>query len=346
MSEVNLGFDSDLWGFVTPGPDMGDELKPYKFDNPLQAFFEEIMPPYEARPKGQIYPEVPQSSQAWYPAMGLKGARMSSFFPKPFPGEPVTEAYITIPKGIEGKNSFINVIVDVSGSMAAPCASWKGMSFSRADIARIMTGLLVAMARITDSKFCVFGFGSGGYVEWKDSPSYQHEECIDWLTTWTDPYVDPLTNSYDMSSITPLDPRDGSTNLDQGLRVCIDTLKGINVDEAVTVMITDVGADSGARMIKSQCLGVKYGDTGKSLDEVLREVGPVFYIFVESAGREDRLKRACKEANDIIDTHYKKKIMYGDLQSVFYAALDANDASDTLDLASDILKIGKMAKSN
>lgn len=345
MSEVNLGFDSDLWGFITPGPDVGDELKPYKFENPLKAFFEEIMPPYEPRPKGQIYPEVPQSTQAWYPAMGLKGARMSSFFPKPFPGEPVTEAYVTIPKGIEGKNSFINIIVDVSGSMSANCATWRGISFSRADIARMMTGLLVAMARVTDSKFCVFGFGSGGYVEWKDSPSYQHQECIDWLTQWTDPYKDPLSAQYNIGSLTPLDPRDGSTLLDQGLRVCIDTLKGIKVDEAVTVMITDVGADSGEKMISRQCLGVKYGDTGKSLDEVLRDVGPVFYIFVESAGNEARLERACKASNDLIDRHYGKKIEYEGLKSVFYAALDANDASDTLDLASDILKIGKMSKS-
>jgi len=345
MSSVNTSFDSDLFGFCTAGPDIGDDIKPYQFTNPLEAFFEEIAPPYEPRPKGQIYPEVPQGSQSWYPAMGLKGARMSSFFPKPFPGEPVTEAYVTVPKGIEGKNSFINVIVDVSGSMSAQCATWKGMSFSRADISRIMTGLLVAMARITDSKFCVFGFGSGGYVEWKDSPSYKHQECIDWLTTWTDPYSDPLSAQYNMQAITPLDPRDGSTHLNEGLKVCIDTLKGQKVDEAVTVMITDVGADSGARMIKSQCLGYTYGDTGKSLDEVLRDVGPVFYIFVESAGREERLKKACKEANEILDKHYGKRLDYDGLRPVFYCALDANDDSDTLDLASDILKIGKMSKS-
>jgi hypothetical protein len=110
-------------------------------------------------------------------------------------------------------------------------------------------------------------------------------------------------------------------------------------------MITDVGADSGEKMISRQCLGVKYGDTGKSLDEVLRDVGPVFYIFVESAGNEARLERACKASNDLIDRHYGKKIEYEGLKSVFYAALDANDASDTLDLASDILKIGKMSKS-
>ena len=345
MSGVNMGFDSDLFGFLTDGPNPNDELKPYKFENPLKAFFEDIAPPYEARPKGQIYPEVPQGSQSWYPAMGLKGARMSSFFPKPFPGEPVTEAYVTIPKGIEGKNSFINVIVDVSGSMSAPCATWKGMSFSRSDIARMMTGLLVAMAKVTDSKFCVFGFGSGGYVEWKDSPSYKHDECIEWLTSWTDPYSDPLSAQYNMENITPLDARDGSTHLNQGLEVCIDTLAGLKVDEAVTVMITDVGADSGAKMIERQCLGMTYSDTGKSLDEVLRDVGPVFYIFVEDKGREAQLKKACDNANNIIDKHYGKKLVYGDLQSVFYCALDANDASDTLNLASDILKIGKMSKS-
>ena len=59
----------------------------------------------------------------------------------------------------------------------------------------------------------------------------------------------------------------------------------------------------------------------------------------------ERVSAVRKASNDLIDKHYKKTIEYDGLKSVFYAALDANDASDTLDLASDILKIGKMSKS-
>ena len=215
---------------------------------------------------------------------------------------------------------------------------------TRCDIARYVAALLVRMAQITDSHFGIYGFGKGGYVEWKGSPSRDYDGAIDWLTTWTDPYPDPLAAQYNMASIAALAPRDNATNLDQGLRVCIDTLKGIKVDQCITVMVTDVGADTGYRLLERDCLNKTYGDTGKSLDEVLRSAGPLFYCFVESATKIDKLRRACDQSNDLIDRTYGGKIEYDGKRPVFYAALDANDSKDTMTLGSEVLSIGKMSK--
>ena len=333
-----------MFGFQSPGPDPDDEIKPYKFVNPLRDMFEDIAPPYEPQPKGKIYPEVPGGLRNWYPGMGFKGIKEETFIPKPFPGEPKQETTRIIPRGTDGMNSFINIIVDVSTSMRAEACTYKGEKMTRCDIARYVTALLVRMAQITDSYFGIYSFGSGGYVEWKDSPSRDYDGAVDWLTTWTDPYSDPLAAQYNMASITPLAPRDNATNLDQGLRVCIDTLKGIKVDQCVTVMVTDVGADTGYRALQRECLGVNYGDTGKSLDAVLRSVGPLFYCFVESAEKIATLRRACDQSNDLIDRTYGGKIEYDGKRSVFYAALDVNDADDTMTLGSEVLSIGKMSK--
>lgn len=333
-----------MFGFHTSGPDPTDDLKPYKFVNPLRDLFEDIAPPYEPQPKGQIYPPAPGPLRNWYPGMGFRGIKEETFIPKPFPGEPQQETQTIIPRGTDGMNSFINIIVDVSTSMRKKACTYKGEKMTRCDIARYVAALLVRMAQITDSHFGIYGFGKGGYVEWKGSPSRDYDGAIDWLTTWTDPYPDPLAARYNMPSITPLAPRDNATNLDQGLRVCIDTLKGIKVDQCVTLMVTDVGADTGSLLLKRDCLGVNYEETGKSLDLVLRSAGPLFYCFVESAEKIATLRGACDRSNDLIDQTYGRKIEYDGKRPVFYVALDVNDATDTMTLGSEVLSIGKMSK--
>ena len=161
MSEVDVNKLKDPFVWLEPIGDCDAEEKPFGFENPLRAFYEEIAPPLVEKPKAPRTPLAPIRTSTWDPSSGMKGAKYPTFVPLPLPGTtPVTTAQARVPRGKQGKNTMVNVIVDVSGSMGATAASWKGYTFGRWEVARICTAIMLKQCLLGDDGFAIYEFES------------------------------------------------------------------------------------------------------------------------------------------------------------------------------------------
>jgi len=181
MSKLDVDKMKDPFVWLKPVGDCDAEEKPFGFTNPLRACYEEIAPPLVEKPKAPRTPLAPIRTTTWDPGQGMKGARYPTFVPLPLPGTtPVTSATARVPRGESGKNTMVNLIVDVSGSMGATAASWRGYSFARWEVARICAAIMLKQCQIGDDAFAIYEFESHPHVLWK-GPSYAHSDAIDYI---------------------------------------------------------------------------------------------------------------------------------------------------------------------
>ena len=335
MSKLDVNKLKDPFVWTEPIGDCDAEEKPFGFENPLRAFYEEIAPPLVEKPKAPRTPLAPIRTTSWDPAAGMKGAKYPTFVPLPLPGTtPVTTAEARVPRGKQGKNTMVNVIVDVSGSMNANAATWKGYSFGRWEVARICTAIMLKQCQLGDDGFAIYEFESYPNVLWK-GVSYQHQDAIDYIT------------SYDMGHIgygrsfgfLPFYPR-GGTNIPSGLRECIRGMEGQSLDKAVTIVITDMWDQTGDYIFNAAMSDSGRGD-GKSCDEVLRSYGPTFYIAIADWGSKQRGEQGMAELSRRLNEVHGKNI---NPAPGLFEAIDSNSAGSAIKLGGGMAKMAQMTK--
>ena len=335
MSKLDVNKLKDPFVWTKQVGDCDVEEKPFGYENPLRAFYEEIAPPLVEKPKAPRTPLAPIRTTSWDPAAGMKGAKYPTFVPLPLPGTtPVTSAEARVPRGKQGKNTMVNVIVDCSGSMGAMAASWKGYTFERWEVARLVTAIMLKQCLLGDDAFAIYEFESSPNVLWK-GPSYQHQDAIDYIT------------SYDMGNMghgrsfgfLPFYPR-GGTNIPSGLRECIRGMEGRGIDKAVTIVITDMWDQDGSYIFNAAASDAGLSN-GKSCDEVLRAYGPTFYIAIADIGSKTAGERGMHELSLKLNNLHGKNITP---PPGLFEAIDSTNAGSAIKLGGGMAKMAQMTK--
>lgn len=171
------------------------------------------------------------------------------------------------PQGEGGKATFLNIIVDISGSMSSPLSGggqsygyYDGLPLGGEDLARVVTPLMIRMAKQNGDKFQVVTFGQGAYVDWP-GPATDYDDAIAYYTN----------SSTAGDAARPLAGNEGSTNTEKGLALTRLEMErylneeNVEVKAAVTIVISDGHFNYGSCMMN---------------DSWLRQYGPVFYVFM------------------------------------------------------------------
>lgn len=337
MSQIDMSKLKDPFTWTEPIGDYDVTPKPFEYDNPLKAFYEEIAPPVLERPKAPRLPLAPIRTAQWDPAQGMKGAKYPTFVPLPLPGTtPVTSAQARVPRGTSGKNTMVNLIVDVSGSMGANAASWQGYSFARWEVARICAAIMVKQCQLQDDFFAIYNFQSHAAEEWP-GPSLAHADCINWMTSYN---PSGMSGGYRGRSFgyPPFYPR-GGTNIASGLRLCIEGMKRKRMDKAVTILITDMWDASGDYIYNAAFSSS--GEGTKSCDEVLRSYGPVFYLAIGDYGSRSQMKSGQEGLSRRINEFYGKNI---NPPPGLYEAINPNNSGSAVTLGGSMAKMARMTQ--
>ena len=303
MSKLNITKLKNPFTTHIPIPWPDYEEPSFQYSCPLRDMFSEIAPPLVEKPKAPRTPLAPIRTTAWDPAQGMKGAKYPTFVPLPLPGTtPVTTAQARVPRGKQGKNTLVNLVVDVSTSMKADASSWKGHTFQRWQIARIIGAILIKQCQLGDDAFAIYEFNSYPHTLWK-GPSYAYQEAIDYLTSCGLDKAIEDGSKYCLPSFLP--PWRNQHRF--GLRECIRGMQGQKLDKAVTIIITDEVSGEGLNIWNAAFASAP--DSDKSCDEVLRSYGPVFYIGIGSWAMKERGERDMDTLSKNFDQYYGKKIM-------------------------------------
>ena len=186
MSGPTSNFSNDPYTFVEFDDDKGGKNKFIEYENPVANFYEREAPDFVEELKATRYPKAPIGTLPFEPSMGAGLLKEDTTGPKPglAIGSREAQASTTIisPIGDTGKNTFIQICVDVSGSMGAGAGTYRGMGMSRTDVARACVAVMLAQAKAGGDHFALYAFDTNGYVEWP-GPSQNYEEAINWLTS-------------------------------------------------------------------------------------------------------------------------------------------------------------------
>ena len=171
------------------------------------------------------------------------------------------------PQGEGGKATFLNLIVDVSGSMSSPMSGggqsygyYDGLPLGGEDLARVVTPLMIRMAKQNGDKFQVVRYGSSASVDWP-GPATDYDDAIAYYTN----------SSTAADGNRPLAGTESSTNTERGLQKTQYEMEryleeeNVEVKAAVTIVISDGSFNY------SSCMAA---------DSWLRQYGPVFFVFI------------------------------------------------------------------
>ena len=271
MSGQTSNFSNDPYTFVEFDDDKGGKNKFIEYENPVANFYEREAPDFVEELKATRYPKAPIGTLPFEPSMGAGLLKEDTTGPKPglAIGSREAQASTTIisPIGDTGKNTFIQICVDVSGCMGAGAGTYRGMGMSRTDVARACVAVMLAQAKAGGDHFALYAFDTNGYVEWP-GPSQNYEEAINWLT------------SIDSDAFY----HRGGTQQHAGLQVMVDGCRsGIQnekgetepIDRAVTILLTDECFNW-----DRECWNSKDRISSRPLDACLREMGPVYYVGI------------------------------------------------------------------
>jgi len=193
-------------------------------------------------------------------------------------------------EGTGGKATFLNIVVDVSGSMGSPMGSrgghtnygyYDGLPLGGEDLARVVTPLMIRMAKQNGDKFQVITYGANAWVDWP-GPATDYDEAINYYTN----------SSIATDKNRPLAGVSPNTMTERGLdltRVEMERYleeENVEVKAAVTIVISDGAFNYRSCMIP---------------DEWLRQFGPVFYVFI--APEEGTMDGNVKEMQKELKTH-------------------------------------------
>ena len=270
----NIGeFDDDPYTWEGRKDKGGGKNRTIKYKNPVANFYEQEAPEFVEELKATRFPKAPIGTLPFQPSMGAGVLKEDTTGPKPGLAIGAQEAqastHIISPTGESGKNTFIQICVDVSGSMSAAAGTYQGQSLSRTDVARACVAIMLAQAKAGGDHFALYAFDSNGYIEWP-GPTQQYEEALNWLT------------SIDSDAFYTR----GCTNQHAGLQIMVDGCRdGIQnekgetepIDRAVTILLSDECFNW-----SRECWHAKDRVTGTPLDASLRSMGPVYYVGIGS----------------------------------------------------------------
>jgi hypothetical protein len=177
-----------------------------------------------------------------------------------------------------GLATFLNIIVDSSGSMDAEYGHTPdGYPLTGLDLARFAAALMVGQAQINDDRFAIYAFATSATTVWDgpaggpDEPEV-YEECVEWLLGLYSsgrelfPNLGGGTNPQLGMQIAATEMQDFMTQTDLGVKSC------------VTVVISD-GNFSESSVFNTPI----EGSGGLGCDEWFRQYGPVFYIYISQS---------------------------------------------------------------
>ena len=278
MSGQISNFDNDPYTFQERADKGSGKNKIIRYKNPVANFYEREAPEFVEELKATRFPKAPIGTTPFQPSMGAGVLKEDTTGPKPGLAIGSQEAqasdWIITPIGESGKNTFIQICVDVSGSMGAGAGTYQGLPMHRTDVARACVAVMLAQAKAGGDHFALYAFNTRGYVEWP-GPSQNYDEAINWLTS-----ID--SDAFHWR---------GGTQQRAGLQIMIDGCRsGIPnergetepIDRAVTILLTDEKFD-----FDRECWHTRDRISGKPLDSVLRDMGPVYYVGIGSESQAD-----------------------------------------------------------
>jgi len=242
-------------------------------------------------PKSKTDPYSDKGRREWRPGYDpVTKLDPTTVAPGLVEGMPLQSRRRKEPQGEGGKATFLNIIVDISGSMSGPLSGggqsygyYDGLPLGGEDLARVVTPLMIRMAKQNGDKFQVVTFGSSAHVDWP-GPATDYDDAIAYYTN--------SSTAGDRSR--PLAGTESSTNTERGLaltRVEMERYlneENVEVKAAVTIVISD------GHFTYSNCMRD---------DTWLRQYGPVFYVFMSPtegglagavAGMRESLKQTHK----------------------------------------------------
>jgi hypothetical protein len=307
MSGTSTGTSSGPCNYESKGPDIDFEDDDHDFVNPLLYFISEIAPPFLPAPKAQRYPEVPIRTVDWSHAAGTKPAIKSTLVPFPFPGVgPAMKVDQPIPRGTEGLNTAILIMVDRSGSMSpAPAFIVEGKMLDRVEVARGLTCALIRMAQNQGDHFAVLSYGNSSYTEWPQSPAGN-------LGSWKSPLSKEYEEAFAFFSqykpdmwakgLPPPIPCNDGTDHSQAVEGLFKKISGTGVDSVVSFVITDDFLNSYEVFDGIMASEPK---TGIPFDTLLRRnQSKIYYFGIGNRGMEPTGRRVAKEINERVEQHY------------------------------------------
>lgn len=236
-----------------------------------KALYEKLAKLVIPSPKSKTDPWSEKGRREWRPGYDpVTKLDPTTVAPGLIEGMPLQSRRRKEPQGEGGKATFLNILVDVSGSMGSPLGSggssygyYDGLPLGGEDLARVVTPLMIRMAKQNGDKFQVITFGSGAQIDWP-GPATDYDDAIDYYTN--------STTASDKNR--PLAGVEGSTNTARGLALTVQEMQryleeeNVEVKAAVTIVISDGAFNYGS------CMDDNYGDGW------LRDYGPVFYVFI------------------------------------------------------------------
>ena len=241
-------------------------------------------------PKSKTDPWSDKGRREWRPGYDpITKVDPTTVAPGLVEGMPLQSRRRKEPQGEGGKATFLNLIVDVSGSMSSPMGGggqcfgyYDGLPLGGEDLARVVTPLMIRMAKQNGDKFQVIRFGSSATVDWP-GPATDYDDAIAYYTN--------STTAGDGGR--PLAGTESATNTARGLALTRFEMEryleeeNLDVKAAVTIVISDGHFNYGSCMTD---------------DTWLRQYGPVFYVFIAPkegglAGAVQGMREALKKTH-------------------------------------------------
>lgn len=290
------------------------------YPNPLKAIFDDLAPLlFESEPSTRYPQEL--SGVKGFDILNdpLSALMVSSAVPDPVIGLTTQRKYRPTVQGEMGLATHMNLLVDHSGSMSSTMLTYgfaqDGTPLGGVDVATIAAGLMVAQCGIAKDTFSVFEFDDTADVVW-EGPSGDHKGFLDWIFS---DFIDEDR---------PFAP-DGSTELDEGLKLMYDSMEGYDFDQTVSCVIMD------ATQTKSQWIS-----DIKQYDPKLRALGPLFYILIgANVGKLGKqLEKSIKDLNEVLFEMYKRDMS----QFTFSFAVSMGEDGTLKEFAGTLVEISSM----
>ena len=255
-----------------------------------KALYEKLVKLVIPSPRSKTDPWSDKGRREWTPYDPVTKVDPTTIAPGLVEGMPLQSRRRKEKEGTGGKATFLNIVVDVSGSMGSPMGSrgghtnygyYDGLPLGGEDLARVVTPLMIRMAKQNGDKFQVITYGSSAHIDWP-GPATDYDDAIDYYTN----------SSIAGDKDRPLAGVEGSTNTERGLTLAKEEMERyleeekVEVKAAVTIVISDGAFNYRSCMIP---------------DEWLRQFGPVFYVFI--APDEGAMDGKVKQMQEELKTH-------------------------------------------
>jgi len=257
--------------------------------NPLRAMYEDLAPLLIRSPPSKRYPQQPTGRKGWDVLTDpISELILTSAVPDPILGETLQRVMRPTVEGKQGLATHLNILVDCSGSMGDYTIyglTATGFPMAGYHLAQVCTAMMIAQAEIAKDTFAVWGFNDGGFIIW-DGPSGEHNMAIDY-------FLDNVPESQ-----SPFLP-DNYTNIYAGINQVGIDLESFSFDQCVTIVIMD-DAVRNKSAVKKQM----FNDNMQYTDKQLREMGPVFYVFLTNEAGEENAKESVKMCEEVFAEEY------------------------------------------